>query len=100
MLLSGLPRRKNSHASASRQSRTADKDGLGNPWSNAHDYSFFASRGRWFFGFLLDALFALDGTRRALALSSPKVCEREDLPRARAPLPDADPGGILDPDQR
>ncbi len=45
--------------------------------SNAADYGYCASHSRWFWGFRLHTLFALDGTPRALALTSPKVCERE-----------------------
>ncbi len=50
---------------------------LANAISNAADYGYCASHSRWFWGFRLHTLFALDGTPRALALSSPKVCERE-----------------------
>jgi Transposase DDE domain len=45
--------------------------------ANAADYGYCASHSRWFWGFRLHSLFALDGTPRALALTSPKVCERE-----------------------
>jgi len=41
------------------------------------DYGFCASHSRFFWGFRLHALFALDGTPRALALTSPKIDERE-----------------------
>jgi len=44
--------------------------------SNAADYGYCASHSRFFWGFRLHALFALDGTPRALALTSPKVDER------------------------
>jgi len=45
--------------------------------ANAADYGFCASHSRYFYGFRLHALFALDGTPRALALTSPKVGERD-----------------------
>jgi Transposase DDE domain len=45
--------------------------------ANAADYGFCASHSRYFYGFRLHALFALDGTPRALALTSPKIGERE-----------------------
>jgi DDE family transposase len=45
--------------------------------ANAADYGYCASHSRFFWGFRLHSLFALDGTPRALALTSPKVDERE-----------------------
>lgn len=45
--------------------------------SDAADYGYCASHSRFFFGFRLHALFAPDGTPRALELTSPKVDERE-----------------------
>ncbi len=45
--------------------------------SNAADYGYCASHSRYFYGFRLHTLFALDGTPRALALTSPKVDEKE-----------------------
>jgi hypothetical protein len=45
--------------------------------SNAADYGYCASHSRWLWGFRLHTLLALDGTPRALALTSPKVDERE-----------------------
>jgi hypothetical protein len=45
--------------------------------SNAADYGYCASHSRFFWGFRLHTLFALDGTPRALALTSPKIDERE-----------------------
>src|SRR5215210_3990149 len=45
--------------------------------ADAADYGYCASHSRYFFGFRLHALFALDGTPRALALTSPKVGERD-----------------------
>jgi len=44
--------------------------------SDAADYGYCASHSRHFFGFRLHALFAADGTPRALALTSPKVDEK------------------------
>lgn len=44
---------------------------------NAADYGYCASHSRLFYGFRLHALFAPDGTPRALELTSPKVNERE-----------------------
>ncbi len=45
--------------------------------ADAADYGYCASHSRYFFGFRLHALFALDGTPRALALTSPKASERD-----------------------
>ncbi|MEO9173891.1 MAG: IS982 family transposase [Gaiellales bacterium] len=50
---------------------------LENALSNAADYGHCASHSRFFWGFRLHALFALDGTPRALTLTSPKVDEKE-----------------------
>jgi Transposase DDE domain len=50
---------------------------LGDAIANAADYGYCASHSRWFWGFRLHSLFAIDGTPRALALTSPKICERE-----------------------
>jgi hypothetical protein len=44
--------------------------------TDAADYGYCASHSRLFFGFRLHALFAPDGTPRALALTSPKVDEK------------------------
>ncbi len=44
--------------------------------TDAADYGYCASHSRFFFGFRLHALFAPDGTPRALALTSPKINER------------------------
>ena len=44
--------------------------------TDAADYGYCASHSRHFFGFRLHALFATDGTPRALALTSPKVDEK------------------------
>ena len=45
--------------------------------ADAADYGYCASHSRFFWGFRLHALFALDATPRALALTSPKIDERE-----------------------
>jgi hypothetical protein len=49
---------------------------LGDALSNAADYGYCASHSRNFWGFRLHALFAMDGTPRALALTSPKLDEK------------------------
>ena len=45
--------------------------------ADAADYGWCASHSRFFWGFRLHGLFALDGTPRALLLTSPKSSERE-----------------------
>lgn len=45
--------------------------------ADAADYGWCASHSRFFWGFRLHGLFALDGTPRALTLTSPKTPERE-----------------------
>lgn len=45
--------------------------------ANAADYGYCASHSRYFYGFRLHTLFAMDGTPRAMALTSPKVDEKE-----------------------
>ena len=45
--------------------------------ADAADYGWSASHSRYFWGFRLHAIFASDGTPRALALTSPKRDERE-----------------------
>lgn len=45
--------------------------------ADAADYGYCASHSRLFWGFRLHGLFALDGTPRALALTSPKTGERD-----------------------
>lgn len=45
--------------------------------ADAADYGYCASHSRYFWGFRLHAIFAPDGTPRALALASPKQGERE-----------------------
>jgi hypothetical protein len=49
---------------------------LGDALANAADYGYCASHSRHFWGFRLHALCALDGTPRALALTSPKIDEK------------------------
>lgn len=44
---------------------------------DAADYGYCRSHSRFFWGFRLHGLFAPDGTPRALALTSPKIDERE-----------------------
>jgi transposase len=45
--------------------------------ADAADYGYCTSHSRFFWGFRLHAIFALDGTPRALCLASPKRDERE-----------------------
>jgi hypothetical protein len=45
--------------------------------ADAADYGYCASHSRYFWGFRLHGVFALDGTPRALALTSPKIGERD-----------------------
>jgi hypothetical protein len=45
--------------------------------ADAADYGYCASHSRYFWGFRLHGLFALDGTPRALHLASPKANERD-----------------------
>jgi hypothetical protein len=45
--------------------------------ADAADYGWCASHSRFFWGFRLHGLFALDGTPRALTLTSPKISERD-----------------------
>ena len=45
--------------------------------ADAADYGWCASHSRFFWGFRLHAIFAPDGTPRALELASPKIDERE-----------------------
>jgi hypothetical protein len=49
---------------------------LSDALANAADYGYCASHSRHFYGFRLHALFTLDGTPRALALTSPKIDEK------------------------
>ena len=45
--------------------------------SDAADYGYCASHSRFFWGFRLHTLMAMDGTPRAIALTSPKIDEKE-----------------------
>jgi len=45
--------------------------------ADAADHGWCASHSRYFWGFRLHAIFAPDGTPRALALTSPKADERD-----------------------
>ncbi len=45
--------------------------------ADAADYGYCRSHSRYFWGFRLHGLFALDGTPRAIALTSPKADERD-----------------------
>jgi hypothetical protein len=56
-----------------RSRETAKRSAL----ADAADYGYCASHARFFWGFRLHALFATDGTPRALKLASPKRDERE-----------------------
>jgi hypothetical protein len=56
-----------------RSRETVKRSALG----DAADYGYCASHSRFFWGFRLHAIFAPDGTPRALELASPKVDERE-----------------------
>jgi hypothetical protein len=56
-----------------RSRETAKRSALG----DAADYGYSASHSRFFWGFRLHAIFAPDGTPRALELASPKIDERE-----------------------
>jgi hypothetical protein len=56
-----------------RSRETAKRSALG----DAADYGWCASHSRFFWGFRLHAIFAPDGTPRALELASPKLDERE-----------------------
>jgi hypothetical protein len=66
-----------------RSRETVKRSALG----DAADYGYCSSHSRFFWGFRLHALFAPDGTPRALALASPKQDEREVALKllARAP---------------
>jgi hypothetical protein len=55
-----------------RSLETARRSQLG----DAADYGYCASHSRLFWGFRLHALFAMDGTPRGLALTSPKIDEK------------------------
>lgn len=66
-----------------RSRETVKRSALG----DAADYGYCASHSRFFWGFRLHGLFAPDGTPRAIALTSPKIDEREVAIKllARAP---------------
>jgi hypothetical protein len=57
--------------------KRAGSSSLADPVGDAADYGYCASHSRWFWGFRLHGLFAIDGTPRALTLTSPKVGERD-----------------------
>ncbi|MGH2831965.1 MAG: IS982 family transposase [Solirubrobacteraceae bacterium] len=67
---------------------------LGDALANAADYGYCASHSRWFWGFRLHAIFALDGTPRALALTSPKIDEKQVCLQMVARC-DRQPGQVL-----
>ena len=79
--------------------RTVKRGGqssLADALTDAADYGYCASHSRHFFGFRLHALFAPDGTPRALALTSPKideklVCLQTGRPLRTSARPSADP---------
>ena len=50
---------------------------LSDALANAADYGYCASHSRYFYGFRLHTLFAIDGTPRAMALTSPKIDEKQ-----------------------
>ena len=56
-----------------RSRETAKRSAL----ADAADYGYCTSHSRFFWGFRLHAIFAPDGTPRALQLASPKIDERE-----------------------
>jgi hypothetical protein len=56
--------------------RRGGSSSLAEALTDAADYGYCASHSRYFFGFRLHALFAPDGTPRALALTSPKIDEK------------------------
>jgi hypothetical protein len=56
--------------------KRAGASSLNDALANAADYGYCASHSRFFWGFRLHAIFALDGTPRALALTSPKLDEK------------------------
>jgi len=53
------------------------RSSLDDALANAADYGYCASHSRYFYGFRLHTLFAMDGTPRAIALTSPKVDEKD-----------------------
>jgi hypothetical protein len=91
MLISGFARRSpgweddlllvdSTPVECARSRETVKRGGqssLGGALADAADYGYCASHSRFFWGFRLHGLFALDGTPRALSLTSPKASERE-----------------------
>jgi hypothetical protein len=67
--------------------------------ADAADYGYCASHSRFFWGFRLHALFAMDGTPRALALTSPQG-RREDRLSATGRTLRAPTRPVLDADRR
>ena len=61
---------------AARPSSAAVPRASSDALANAADYGYCASHSRFFWGFRLHAIFALDGTPRGLALTSPKIDEK------------------------
>jgi len=51
--------------------------GLADAISHAADYGYCASHSRYFYGFRLHTLFAIDGTPTAMALTSPKIDDKQ-----------------------
>jgi hypothetical protein len=56
--------------------KRAGASSLDDALANAADYGYCASHSRYFYGFRLHTLFALDGTPRCLVLTSPKIDEK------------------------
>lgn len=57
--------------------KRAGASSLDDALANAADYGYCASHSRWFYGLRLHTLSALDGTPRAMILTSPKENERD-----------------------
>ena len=93
-----IPRRWSALAAA-RPSSAAASRASNDALANAADYGYCASHSRFFWGFRLHALFALDGTPRALALTSPKIDEKLVCVQLVARC-ERQPGQIADPDRR
>jgi hypothetical protein len=71
-----------------RSRETVKRSALG----DVADYGYCSSHSRYFWGFRLHAIFAPDGTPRALALASPKQGEREVAVTLSCPLAPARQG--------
>ncbi|MGI8728634.1 MAG: IS982 family transposase, partial [Solirubrobacteraceae bacterium] len=56
--------------------KRAGASSLTDALANAADYGYCASHSRYFYGFRLHALCAMDGTPRSLVLTSPKIDEK------------------------